>query len=227
MTQIPKRNTPLYIYALLLVLSCQFWPNQCFSKCQNKNTDSTQWRVTDATRKRLRKIEEDCFSLSWMSPEVSLNPICCRATRATCSEHSQQTLPANCLFIQWISKSFFYCCRVPWVSIQNMASLHTLNLDHNLIDHIAEGVFGELYKLARLDMTSNRLRTLPPDPLFARYLISPLKLHGKICVRRHLRGSVKSLASPFAIQSYMYGPRVRKLLPSVFVLLPLFFYSVT
>ncbi|XP_041841460.1 leucine-rich repeat and fibronectin type-III domain-containing protein 4 [Melanotaenia boesemani] len=58
--------------------------------------------------------------------------------------------------------------RVPWESIQNMASLHTLNLDHNLIDHIAEGVFGELYKLARLDMTSNRLRTLPPDSLFAR-----------------------------------------------------------
>lgn len=52
-----------------------------------------------------------------------------------------------------------------------MASLHTLNLDHNLIDHIAEGVFGELYKLARLDMTSNRLRTLPPDPLFARYYL--------------------------------------------------------
>lgn len=61
--------------------------------------------------------------------------------------------------------------RVPWESIQNMASLHTLNLDHNLIDNIAEGVFGELYKLARLDMTSNRLRTLPPDPLFARYLL--------------------------------------------------------
>ncbi|XP_029601765.1 leucine-rich repeat and fibronectin type-III domain-containing protein 2 [Salmo trutta] len=57
---------------------------------------------------------------------------------------------------------------VPWESIQNMASLHTLNLDHNLIDHIAEGCFGGLYKLARLDMTSNRLRTLPPDPLFAR-----------------------------------------------------------
>nr|XP_023998990.1 leucine-rich repeat and fibronectin type-III domain-containing protein 2-like [Salvelinus alpinus] len=57
---------------------------------------------------------------------------------------------------------------VPWESIQNMASLHTLNLDHNLIDHIAEGSFGGLYKLARLDMTSNRLRTLPPDPVFAR-----------------------------------------------------------
>ncbi|KAM3857718.1 LOW QUALITY PROTEIN: leucine-rich repeat and fibronectin type-III domain-containing protein 4-like [Diretmus argenteus] len=64
--------------------------------------------------------------------------------------------------------------RVPWESIQNMASLHTLNLDHNLIDHIAEGVFGELYKLARLDMTSNRLRTLPPDPLFARSQIGAI-----------------------------------------------------
>ncbi|KPP79276.1 leucine-rich repeat and fibronectin type-III domain-containing protein 4-like [Scleropages formosus] len=57
---------------------------------------------------------------------------------------------------------------VPWEAIQNMASLHTLHLDHNLIDHIAEGSFGEMYKLARLDMTSNRLQTLPPDPLFAR-----------------------------------------------------------
>ncbi|XP_030636155.1 leucine-rich repeat and fibronectin type-III domain-containing protein 4 [Chanos chanos] len=58
--------------------------------------------------------------------------------------------------------------KAPWDAIQNMASLHTLNLDHNLIDQIAEGSFSELYKLARLDMTSNRLRTLPPDPLFAR-----------------------------------------------------------
>uniref|UniRef100_A0A671S9S4 Leucine-rich repeat and fibronectin type-III domain-containing protein 4-like n=1 Tax=Sinocyclocheilus anshuiensis TaxID=1608454 RepID=A0A671S9S4_9TELE len=58
--------------------------------------------------------------------------------------------------------------RVPWDSIQNMASLHTLNLDHNLIDQVAEGSFNELYKLSRLDMTSNRLQTLPPDPLFSR-----------------------------------------------------------
>uniref|UniRef100_A0A3B1JQJ9 Leucine rich repeat and fibronectin type III domain containing 4a n=1 Tax=Astyanax mexicanus TaxID=7994 RepID=A0A3B1JQJ9_ASTMX len=58
--------------------------------------------------------------------------------------------------------------RVPWEAIQNMASLSTLNLDHNLIDQIAEGSFGELYKLSRLDMTSNRLQTLPPDPLFSR-----------------------------------------------------------
>nr|XP_015194317.1 PREDICTED: leucine-rich repeat and fibronectin type-III domain-containing protein 4 [Lepisosteus oculatus] len=58
--------------------------------------------------------------------------------------------------------------KVPWEAIQSMASLHTLNLDHNLIDHVMEGSFAELYKLARLDMTSNRLQTLPPDPLFAR-----------------------------------------------------------
>ncbi|XP_030637523.1 leucine-rich repeat and fibronectin type-III domain-containing protein 4 [Chanos chanos] len=58
--------------------------------------------------------------------------------------------------------------RVPWEAIQNMASLHTLILDHNLIDHIMEGSFSELYKLARLDMTSNRLQTLPLDPLFSR-----------------------------------------------------------
>ncbi|MBN3277038.1 LRFN5 protein, partial [Polyodon spathula] len=58
--------------------------------------------------------------------------------------------------------------QVPWEAIQNMASLHTLNLDHNLIDHIVEGSFAELYKLARLDMTSNRLQTLPPDPFFSR-----------------------------------------------------------
>ncbi|XP_034756967.1 leucine-rich repeat and fibronectin type-III domain-containing protein 4 [Etheostoma cragini] len=72
------------------------------------------------------------------------------------------------LTLEDLDMSYNNLRRVPWESIQNMASLHTLNLDHNLIDHIAEGVFGELYKLARLDMTSNRLRTLPPDALFAR-----------------------------------------------------------
>ncbi|XP_038130707.1 leucine-rich repeat and fibronectin type-III domain-containing protein 4 [Cyprinodon tularosa] len=72
------------------------------------------------------------------------------------------------LTLEDLDMSYNNLRRVPWESIQNMASLHTLNLDHNLIDNIAEGVFGELYKLARLDMTSNRLRTLPPDPFFAR-----------------------------------------------------------
>ncbi|KAJ0055540.1 hypothetical protein NL108_005368 [Boleophthalmus pectinirostris] len=81
---------------------------------------------------------------------------------------SPQVFDDFLLTLEDLDMSYNNLKRVPWESIQNMASLHTLNLDHNLIDHIAEGVFGELYKLARLDMTSNRLRTLPPDPLFAR-----------------------------------------------------------
>uniref|UniRef100_A0A3Q3WM69 Uncharacterized protein n=1 Tax=Mola mola TaxID=94237 RepID=A0A3Q3WM69_MOLML len=81
---------------------------------------------------------------------------------------SAQAFDDFLLTLEDLDMSYNNLRRVPWESIQNMASLHTLNLDHNLIDHIAEGVFGELYKLARLDMTSNRLRTLPPDPLFAR-----------------------------------------------------------
>uniref|UniRef100_A0AAV2KJR0 Uncharacterized protein n=1 Tax=Knipowitschia caucasica TaxID=637954 RepID=A0AAV2KJR0_KNICA len=81
---------------------------------------------------------------------------------------SPQVFDDFLLTLEDLDMSYNNMKRVPWESIQNMASLHTLNLDHNLIDHIAEGVFGELYKLARLDMTSNRLRTLPPDPFFAR-----------------------------------------------------------
>lgn len=64
--------------------------------------------------------------------------------------------------------SFNNLQRVPWGAIGGMGNLHTLNLDHNLIEHVDAGTFGELLKLARLDMTSNRLQTLPPDPLFAR-----------------------------------------------------------
>ncbi|KAA0723696.1 Leucine-rich repeat and fibronectin type III domain-containing protein 1 [Triplophysa tibetana] len=72
------------------------------------------------------------------------------------------------LTLEDLDLSYNNLCKVPWDAIQNMASLHTLNLDHNLIDQIDEGSFSELYKLARLDMTSNRLKTLPPDQLFAR-----------------------------------------------------------
>ncbi|XP_067831861.1 leucine-rich repeat and fibronectin type-III domain-containing protein 2-like [Heptranchias perlo] len=64
--------------------------------------------------------------------------------------------------------SFNNLQKVPWEAIQNMVNLHMLNLDHNLIDYIMPGTFAELFQLARLDMTSNRLQTLPPDSLFAR-----------------------------------------------------------
>ncbi|KAJ7304082.1 hypothetical protein JRQ81_011606 [Phrynocephalus forsythii] len=57
---------------------------------------------------------------------------------------------------------------LPWEAIGQMVSLNTLTLDHNLIDHIAEGTFSQLQKLVRLDMTSNRLQKLPLDSLFLR-----------------------------------------------------------
>lgn len=49
-----------------------------------------------------------------------------------------------------------------------MISLHTLSLDHNMLDFIPEGTFSLLQKLNRLDVTSNKLQKLPPDPLFQR-----------------------------------------------------------
>ena len=57
---------------------------------------------------------------------------------------------------------------LPWEAVGQMVNLNTLTLDHNLIDHIAEGTFVQLHKLVRLDMTSNRLHKLPPDGLFLR-----------------------------------------------------------
>ncbi|XP_077587487.1 leucine-rich repeat and fibronectin type-III domain-containing protein 2 [Stigmatopora nigra] len=57
---------------------------------------------------------------------------------------------------------------VPWESVRKMVNLHQMSLDHNLLSFIAEGTFTDLEKLARLDLTSNRLQKLPPDPIFAR-----------------------------------------------------------
>uniref|UniRef100_A0A6I8P8Q4 Leucine rich repeat and fibronectin type III domain containing 4 n=1 Tax=Ornithorhynchus anatinus TaxID=9258 RepID=A0A6I8P8Q4_ORNAN len=58
--------------------------------------------------------------------------------------------------------------RAPWPGVGAMLELHTLNLDHNLIDALPPGAFARLGRLSRLDLTSNRLATLAPDPLFAR-----------------------------------------------------------
>ncbi|XP_041109105.1 leucine-rich repeat and fibronectin type-III domain-containing protein 2-like [Polyodon spathula] len=75
----------------------------------------------------------------------------------------------DCLFtLEDLDLSYNNLQGVPWESIRKMVNLHQLSLDHNLIDYIAEGTFTDLQKLARLDMTSNRLQKLPPDPIFAR-----------------------------------------------------------
>ncbi|NXF14093.1 LFN1L protein, partial [Smithornis capensis] len=57
---------------------------------------------------------------------------------------------------------------VPWGTIARLANANTVSLDHNLIEFVPEGIFSNLHKLARLDMTSNKLKKIPPDPLFSR-----------------------------------------------------------
>ncbi|XP_032366532.1 leucine-rich repeat and fibronectin type III domain-containing protein 1-like protein [Etheostoma spectabile] len=57
---------------------------------------------------------------------------------------------------------------IPWDTIALLVSVNTLSLDHNLIENVPEGIFSNLHKLARLDMTSNKLKKIPPDPLFLR-----------------------------------------------------------
>lgn len=57
---------------------------------------------------------------------------------------------------------------IPWETIGRLTNVNTLNMDHNLIEHVPLGVFSNLHKLARLDMTSNKLKNIPPDPLFLR-----------------------------------------------------------
>ncbi|XP_038623204.1 leucine-rich repeat and fibronectin type III domain-containing protein 1-like protein [Tachyglossus aculeatus] len=57
---------------------------------------------------------------------------------------------------------------LPWAAVGRLANVNSLSLDHNLIAHVPPGAFANLQKLARLDMTSNRLKTIPPDPLFLR-----------------------------------------------------------
>lgn len=78
------------------------------------------------------------------------------------------------LTLEDLDLSFNNLRSIPWESIRQMVNLHQLSLDHNLIDYIMEGTFADLQKLARLDLTSNRLQKLPPDPIFARSQISPL-----------------------------------------------------
>ncbi|XP_060132493.1 leucine-rich repeat and fibronectin type III domain-containing protein 1-like protein [Zootoca vivipara] len=64
--------------------------------------------------------------------------------------------------------SYNNLAQVPWDTIRRLNNVNSLNLDHNLIDYVPEGVFTNLLKLARLDMTSNKLKKIPPDPLFLR-----------------------------------------------------------
>lgn len=70
--------------------------------------------------------------------------------------------------IEDLDLSYNNLVTVPWETIGSLSSVNTISLDHNLIEFVPEGIFSNLHKLARLDMTSNKLKKIPPDPLFSR-----------------------------------------------------------
>ncbi|XP_048348835.1 leucine-rich repeat and fibronectin type III domain-containing protein 1-like protein isoform X3 [Sphaerodactylus townsendi] len=70
--------------------------------------------------------------------------------------------------IEDLDLSYNNIVKVPWETIGRLSNVNTISLDHNLIDFVPEGIFSNLHKLARLDMTSNKLKKIPPDPLFSR-----------------------------------------------------------
>ncbi|NXH09796.1 LFN1L protein, partial [Bucco capensis] len=70
--------------------------------------------------------------------------------------------------IEDLDLSYNNLVHLPWESIGKLSNVNTVSLDHNLIEFVPQGIFSNLHKLARLDMTSNKLKKIPPDPLFSR-----------------------------------------------------------
>ncbi|KFP39079.1 Leucine-rich repeat and fibronectin type III domain-containing protein 1-like [Chlamydotis macqueenii] len=70
--------------------------------------------------------------------------------------------------IEDLDLSYNNLVNLPWETIAKLSNVNTVSLDHNLIEFVPEGIFSNLHKLARLDMTSNKLKKIPPDPLFSR-----------------------------------------------------------
>ncbi|KYO29692.1 hypothetical protein Y1Q_0006781 [Alligator mississippiensis] len=70
--------------------------------------------------------------------------------------------------IEDLDLSYNNLVNIPWETIGKLSNVNTVSLDHNLIEFVPEGIFSNLHKLARLDMTSNKLKKIPPDPLFSR-----------------------------------------------------------
>lgn len=137
----------------------------------SRNTIHALKPLAFADLESLRSLHLDTNRLTMVGPQdltglVNLQHLIINNNQLT--DVSADAFDDFLLTLEDLDLSYNNLRRVPWESIQNMASLHTLNLDHNLIDQIAEGSFSELFKLSRLDMTSNRLQTLPPDPLFSR-----------------------------------------------------------
>ncbi|XP_044517889.1 leucine-rich repeat and fibronectin type-III domain-containing protein 5 [Gracilinanus agilis] len=122
--------------------------------------DLRNLRALHLNSNRLTKITNDMFSGLSNLHHLILN-------------NNQLTLISSTAFddvlaLEELDLSYNNLENIPWEAVEKMVSLHTLSLDHNMIDHIPKGTFSHLHKMTRLDVTSNKLQKLPPDPLFQR-----------------------------------------------------------
>ncbi|KAF2988273.1 hypothetical protein EK904_001927 [Melospiza melodia maxima] len=130
-------------------------------------TDLESLRSLHLDSNRLPEIEEDTLRGLINLQHLILN-------NNQLSSISDDAFEDFLLTLEDLDLSYNNLRSIPWESIRKMINLHQLSLDHNLIDYITEGTFADLQKLARLDLTSNRLQKLPPDPIFARSQVIPL-----------------------------------------------------
>ncbi|NXI00439.1 LRFN2 protein, partial [Pachycephala philippinensis] len=130
-------------------------------------TDLESLRSLHLDSNRLPEIEEDTLRGLINLQHLILN-------NNQLSSISDEAFEDFLLTLEDLDLSYNNLRSIPWESIRKMINLHQLSLDHNLIDYITEGTFADLQKLARLDLTSNRLQKLPPDPIFARSQVIPL-----------------------------------------------------
>ncbi|XP_068766413.1 leucine-rich repeat and fibronectin type III domain-containing protein 1 [Struthio camelus] len=104
--------------------------------------------------------------------------------------------------VEDLDLSYNNLASVPWEAIGAMASLNTLTLDHNLLERVAPGALARLPKLARLDVTANRLRTVPPPAGPARFALAlggnPLHCNCELLWLRRLEaaGRLETCATP-------------------------------
>nr|XP_023649242.1 leucine-rich repeat and fibronectin type-III domain-containing protein 2 [Paramormyrops kingsleyae]XP_023649248.1 leucine-rich repeat and fibronectin type-III domain-containing protein 2 [Paramormyrops kingsleyae] len=137
----------------------------------SRNTISSIQAFSFADLETLRSLHLDSNRLTEIGPDdlrglLNLQHLILNNNQL--SRISNEAFDDLMLTLEDLDLSYNNLQTMPWDAIRKMVNLHQLSLDHNLIDHITEGTFTDLDKLARLDLTSNRLQKLPPDPIFAR-----------------------------------------------------------
>uniref|UniRef100_H3BAI8 Zgc:172282 n=2 Tax=Latimeria chalumnae TaxID=7897 RepID=H3BAI8_LATCH len=137
----------------------------------SRNTISQIMPYTFADLKGLRALHLDSNRLISMNDEHFKGLANLR--HLILSNNQLQDISSRCFddftgTLEDLDLSYNNLVNIPWEAIGRLTNVNTLNLDHNLIDYVPEGIFSHLHKLARLDMTSNKLKKIPPDPLFLR-----------------------------------------------------------